>query len=33
VVQLELLLETEGLLIEERTSHASSAGQNQFRAG
>jgi hypothetical protein len=32
VVQLELLLEAEGLLIEERTSDASPAGQNQFRA-
>jgi hypothetical protein len=32
VVQLELLLETEGLLIEERRSHVSPAGQNQFRA-
>jgi hypothetical protein len=32
VVHLELLLEAEGQLIEERTSHASPAGQNQFRA-
>src|SRR4051794_35213116 len=32
VVHLELLLEAEGLLIEERLAHASSAGQDRFRA-
>jgi hypothetical protein len=32
VVHLELLLEAEGLLIEERTAHASSPGQDRFRA-
>jgi hypothetical protein len=32
VVYLELLLEAEGLLIEERPAHASSAGQDWFRA-
>ncbi len=32
VVRLELLLEAEGLLIEERTAHASPLGQNRFRA-
>jgi hypothetical protein len=32
VVQLELLLEAEGLLIEERTAHASAPGQDRFRA-
>jgi hypothetical protein len=32
VVQLELLLEAEGLLIEERTTHASPPGQDRFRA-
>jgi hypothetical protein len=32
VVYLELLLEAEGLLIEERTAHASPPGQDRFRA-
>jgi hypothetical protein len=32
VVHLELLLEAEGLLIEERTAHASSPLQDRFRA-
>ena len=32
VVHLELLLEAEGLLIEERTAHASASGQDRFRA-
>ena len=32
VVHLELLLEAEGLLIEERTAHASAPGQDRFRA-
>ncbi len=32
LVHLELLLEAEGLLIEERTAHASSPGQDRFRA-
>ena len=32
VVHLELILEAEGLLIEERTAHASSPGQDRFRA-
>jgi hypothetical protein len=32
VVQLELLLEAEGLLIEERPAHASPPGQDRFRA-
>jgi hypothetical protein len=32
VVHLELLLEAEGLLIEERTTHASPPGQDRFRA-
>ena len=32
VVQLELLLEAEGLLIEERPAHASLPGQDRFRA-
>jgi hypothetical protein len=32
VVRLELLLEAEGLLIEERPAHASSPGQDRFRA-
>jgi hypothetical protein len=32
VVQLEVLLEAEGLLIEERTAHASAPGQDRFRA-
>jgi hypothetical protein len=32
VVHLELLLEAEGLLIEERTAHASSPPQDRFRA-
>jgi hypothetical protein len=32
VVHLELLLEAEGLLIEERPAHASSPGQDRFRA-
>ena len=31
-VHLELLLEAEGLLIEERTAHASAPGQDRFRA-
>ena len=32
VVQLELLLEAEGLLIEERRAHARPSGENRFRA-
>jgi hypothetical protein len=32
VVQLELLLEAEGLLLEERPAHASPPGQDRFRA-
>lgn len=32
VVHLELLLEAEGLLIEERTAGAPSPGQDRFRA-
>jgi hypothetical protein len=32
VVHLELLLEAEGLLIEDRTARASSSGQDRFRA-
>ena len=32
VVRLEVLLEAEGLLIEERTAHASAPGQDRFRA-
>jgi len=32
VVRLELLLEAEGLLIEERTGYASPPGQDRFRA-
>ena len=32
VVHLELLLEAEGLLIEEKTAHASPDGQDRFRA-
>ena len=32
VVHLELLLEAEGLLIEERPAHASTPGQDRFRA-
>jgi len=32
VVHLELLLEAEGLLIEERTAHASPSWQDRFRA-
>ena len=32
VVHLELLLEAEGLLIEERTAGARSSGQDRFRA-
>jgi hypothetical protein len=32
VVHLELLLEAEGLLIEERTAGAPSLGQDRFRA-
>jgi hypothetical protein len=32
VVHLELLLEAEGLLIEERTTHAAPPGQDRFRA-
>src|SRR6266567_642368 len=32
VVHLEVLLEAEGLLIEERTAHASSPLQDRFRA-
>jgi hypothetical protein len=32
VVQLELLLEAEGLLIEQTTGYASPPGQDRFRA-
>jgi hypothetical protein len=32
VVHLELLLEAEGLLIEERTAHASAPGHDRFCA-
>ena len=32
VVHLELFLEAEGLLIEEKTAHASPDGQDRFRA-
>jgi hypothetical protein len=32
VVHLELLLEAEGLLIEERTAQTSPIGQDRFRA-
>jgi hypothetical protein len=32
VVHLELLLEAEGLLVEERTAYASPPGQDRFRA-
>jgi hypothetical protein len=32
VVHLELLLEAEGLLIEERTARGSPSGQDRFRA-
>jgi hypothetical protein len=32
VVHFELLLEVEGLLIEERTVRGSPSGQDQFRA-
>jgi hypothetical protein len=32
VVHLELLLEAEGLLIEERTTRGSPSGQDRFRA-
>ena len=32
VVHFEILLEAEGLLIEERAAHASSPGQDRFRA-
>jgi hypothetical protein len=32
VVHFEILLEAEGLLMEEKLAHASSAGQDRFRA-